>query len=309
MSDEKEYMTDKNMTHCSEGDFPCRVNTKGHGKCKGNELLLNATDHWPRKNIVCYGFCRRTGTLCFPDTPKVWIDVDEKCLLDGAPCLTEKSRLMCKHGGEISFGQGNPYGINDFWQDLLAGKYAQTVPIDDFGKMFKKFNDNKIVAEYLDLTGGATGLYTAIQGAGLLAVSEMDSTTGGFAKGVAGALVGITYGINSIATGMGKFLEGVGAGEHDWDGLKKLSIAISPKYGEQFYDYTNLAKSGREALISKKIKDIAGMGKDLNDAIDVTKKKIEEYEGNNTDRDFYDRRTANGGCDKNLGVFFEIYEH
>lgn len=157
----------------------------------------------------------------------MWIDVDEKSLLDGVPRLTEKSRLLCKHGGEIGFGKGNPYGIEDF--------------------------------------------------------------------------------------------------------LQRDARWISPENGEMIYDCGNLLKSGRGAIESKKIMDIVSSGKDFNDVLDETQKKIEKY---NEDIDAAKKNVieyVNDGTkefrryipehvgekknqyptdvkvDKNLGVLFDVF--
>ncbi|BAL82535.1 hypothetical protein SELR_08270 [Selenomonas ruminantium subsp. lactilytica TAM6421] len=329
MSDVKEYMTDKKKTHCSRGSWSDMVKTKGHGENNENEQYLNATDHWPIKNIFCYGYCRCTGMMCFPDTPKVWIDVDENALLDGAPRLTEKSRLLCKHGGEISFGEGEAYGLLEYIQDLIAGKYANSVAQNDLTSQLKKFYDNKLVSAYLDITGGYADVRVAVAGAGLLFASNT-STCGRMLGGAGVGALGI-YGVGNIVNGAGEFLEGVGAGEHDWDFVKNGFKKISPEYGETIYDYGNLIKSGREAVKSKQVMDIISSGKDLNDVMDVTKRKMDEYANtiettkvniveyvddsaqqikDNVDKwnnGTNDECTESVKVDKNLSVLFEIY--
>lgn len=40
---------------------------------------------------------------CRPNIPQPWINVNEDCLLEGAPALTMKSQLACRYGGVISF--------------------------------------------------------------------------------------------------------------------------------------------------------------------------------------------------------------
>ena len=269
-------------------------------------------------------------SFCLPDTPKVWIDVDEKALLDGVPRLTEKSRLLCKHGGEISFGKGNPYGIEDFLQDLFTGKYASTITLEDWRRTFKGFYDNKLVAGYLDITGGYTDITMAVEAAGLLMASET-ATMREQTIGYTGAVITGVYGLSNAASGVGDFLEGVEAGEHDWDFLKRGARWISPENGEMIYDCGNLLKSGRGAIESKKIMDIVSSGKDFNDVLDETQKKIEKY---NEDIDAVKKNVieyVNDGAkefrryipehvgekknqyptdvkvDKNLGVLFDVF--
>ena len=331
MSDIKEYMTDKKKTHCSMGSWPDMVKTKGHGINNENEQYLNATDHWPIKNIICYGYCRCTGMLCVPDTHKVWIDVDENALLDGAPRLTEKSRLLCRHGGEISFGEGESYGLLECIQDLIEGKYAKSIAQDDLASQLKKFYGNKLVSAYLDITGGYADVRVAAAGAGLLFASNTSMC--GRALGVTGVAVLGIYGAGNMANGLGEFLEGVGAGEHDWDFVKNEFKRISLEYGEAIYDYGNLLKSGREAIKSKQVMDIISSGKDLNDVIDVTKKKIDKCADNieTTKKniiDYVDNRArqikdnvdewrrgknndynTNVKVDKNISVLYEVYRN
>ena len=182
----------------------------------------------------------------------------------------------------------------------------------------------------MDITGGYTDITMAVEAAGLLMASET-ATMREQAIGYTGAVITGVYGLSNAASGVGEFLEGVGAGEHDWDFLKRGARWISLKNGEMIYDCGNLLKSGRGAIESKKIMDIVSSGKDFNDVLDETQKKIEKY---NEDIDAAKKNVieyVNDGAkefrryipehvgekknqyptdvkvDKNLGVLFDVF--
>ena len=253
MSDVKEYMTDKKMTHCTEGNRSQRVKTEGHGDSKNGEQFLNANDHMFRKNIGCYGKCGCTGILCLPKTPNVWIDVDEKALLDGEPRLTENSRLACAFGGYITFGEYKPYGIKEFLSDLIAGKFTATVVMNELEKKLNPFG-NKPMAAYLDLSTGAELMLAAWTSAGVLVATKNPS----LAKCAGTAVLGM-HGLLTFVNGMGEGMESVGLGEFDWDGEKKLFVAVFPQYGEMMYNAINVQNSVRGLAASGKLKDVMGL--------------------------------------------------
>lgn len=103
-----EYMTCYHFTKCSFGSREEYINLPvDHGvtAMTTGQPLLNANDHkyeGPERNIHGYRLCKRIG-ICRPRTPKVWIKTANKHLIEGAPALTEKSELMCMHGGIITF--------------------------------------------------------------------------------------------------------------------------------------------------------------------------------------------------------------
>lgn len=275
MSDVKEYMTDKKMTHCSEGNRSQRVKTEGHGDSKNGEQFLNANDHMFRKNIGCYGKCGCTGILCLPKTPNVWIDVDEKALLDGAPRLTENSRLACVFGGYITFGEYKPYGIKEFLSDLLAGKFTASVVMDELEKKLTPFGDKSLAAG-LDLYTGAELMLGAIVGGTVLVTTKKPS----LAKRAGMAAVG-THGLLTFVNGVGEGLESAGLGEFDWDLEKKGFKAAFPQYGEMMYNAINFQNSVRGLAASGKLKDVLGLGKDANDLVSTINKKRAETESIN----------------------------
>ncbi|SDL50076.1 protein of unknown function [Dendrosporobacter quercicolus] len=90
---------------CSKGSSPNILNLpEDHGVAytPGMEPLLNANDHVPGRHILKFGFCAAMRLPCAPVTPLAWINVNKKHILEGAPALTEQSKLTCVKGGVIS---------------------------------------------------------------------------------------------------------------------------------------------------------------------------------------------------------------
>lgn len=139
------YITRGVTTKCSKGSDENYLNLKvDHGVvCSATkDPLMNANDHKPEENIPKYGVCSGSwnpsvlpglelleqgasyfltghgGGLCSPVTPLAWTDVNKKHILDGAPALTENSKLACVCGGVITIvpipekKAGEPNGDN-----------------------------------------------------------------------------------------------------------------------------------------------------------------------------------------------------
>lgn len=126
---------------------------KDHGVLAGGNCdaqpVMNANDH-TSKNVIHFGNCKsetnperafrevlvkallgpmalgvgdqamdmleKMGILtykCKPNTPKPWIDVNEDCILEGAPALTMNSRLACRYGGNITFVPLEAYDVSE----------------------------------------------------------------------------------------------------------------------------------------------------------------------------------------------------
>jgi len=104
----EEYMTAYHFTKCDKGSREEYINLPvDHGviSMTTGYPLLNANDHryeGENKNIRGYCSCKVIGQ-CRPLTPKVWESTAKKHLIEGAPALTENSKLKCMYGGTISF--------------------------------------------------------------------------------------------------------------------------------------------------------------------------------------------------------------
>ena len=101
-------MTAYHFTKCDKGSREEYINLPvDHGviSMTTGYPLLNANDHryeGENKNIRGYCSCKVIGQ-CRPLTPKVWESTAKKHLIEGAPALTENSKLKCMYGGTISF--------------------------------------------------------------------------------------------------------------------------------------------------------------------------------------------------------------
>ena len=95
---------------------------------------------------------------CRPNIPQPWINVNEDCLLEGAPALTMNSRLACRYGGVISFvpadtgtaggdatgkGTGEDDGdetalpkdvVNDAFNDAVASAMGEIADLGEVGE-------------------------------------------------------------------------------------------------------------------------------------------------------------------------------
>lgn len=104
----EEYMTAYHFTKCDKGSREEYINLPvDHGviSMTTGYPLLNANDHkyeGENKNIRGYCSCKVIGQ-CRPLTPKVWESTAKQHLIEGAPALTENSKLKCMYGGTISF--------------------------------------------------------------------------------------------------------------------------------------------------------------------------------------------------------------
>ncbi|MCR5439563.1 MAG: DUF4280 domain-containing protein [Selenomonas sp.] len=285
MTDEKELMTEKRFTFCDKGSLRAVIKTIGHGMNKNGERFLNANDHIVGKNILCYGYCKCLGGICRPNTPSVWIDVDDDSLGGGAPHLTSESRLPCMNGGFIHFCDNNAYGVESFLRDLFAGKYSASF-------LMKSIAGNKLLASYLDFSAGVEGGKMALIAATELMAAQTSMelpTRTLWAKRMGVGLLGL----HSVATLMnsgGEFLEGIGLGEHDYDVEKLFARTLSPQYGELVYSAFMAKGSAGKFAKTKNIKDGAGAAKDINDVDDAWRKYNEgdnslKYVNNNNVED------------------------
>lgn len=131
--EKKQYAQRLMKMHCTCGTVDNYVNIpKDHGVVAGSDQqpLLNANDHVAGKNIIHFGKCKSdknperlfrkslfgggliadlletTGIMsfdCKPKTDEVWVEVNERNILDGAPAVLMGSCLTCRYGGTITF--------------------------------------------------------------------------------------------------------------------------------------------------------------------------------------------------------------
>lgn len=131
--EKKQYAQRLMKMHCTCGTVDNYVNIpKDHGVVAGSDQqpLLNANDHVAGKNIIHFGKCKSdknperlfrkslfgggpmadlletVGIMsfdCKPKTDEVWVDVNERNILDGAPAVLMGSCLTCRYGGTITF--------------------------------------------------------------------------------------------------------------------------------------------------------------------------------------------------------------
>ncbi len=67
---------------------------------------MNANDHTPGVNITPFGTCAMIEGACTLATPFPWIYCNLDVLIEGAPILTNDSKLACACGGVISLVLG-----------------------------------------------------------------------------------------------------------------------------------------------------------------------------------------------------------
>lgn len=137
MSDEK-YVTRLVLAKCSMGTMTNYLNLPmDHGILfnDADHPIMNANDHegGDGKNVVHFGRCNSktnpgnqfnlgnaimgllmpgslilkkllgcSGCKCCPMTLQPWIENKKNHMVEGAPCLTDKSTLVCYYGGIIS---------------------------------------------------------------------------------------------------------------------------------------------------------------------------------------------------------------
>lgn len=125
---------------CSYGTQPNYLNVKQDhgiiysicGEDGGKSLcpLMNANDHIPGENLTHFGRCKspqnqvfggdrqfhvgdlldgigkffggNEGYLCEPMTELAWKDTSDQNYIEGAPAITEESKLTCFYGGVIT---------------------------------------------------------------------------------------------------------------------------------------------------------------------------------------------------------------
>ena len=290
MDEQKEYMTDKNITCCTNGSLKVVVRTKGHGISKNGSLYLNANDHKSGDNIQCYGYCKCIGGICQPQTPLVWINVEEKSLIDGAPYVTLNSRLQCMHDGEIIFCDSKAYGLEEFLKDLFAGEYSSSLLADDIdnllkrlGEKFLDFNDNKLVAGITDFGMGSTEFSV-----GMLGMAGALATKNRVALGI--ATWGTLKGASDFNNGVGEIMDYFHGTDEAHDYLKEAVSYTGAKvtpFSEDsvgfFYDISNAKPEKITTRLQAlgKQKDIASVYKDIKEgAIE----KVEKEGDNAVDR-------------------------
>ncbi len=99
----KKYIVHGAKAKCTMGSMDSNVYTlNGHGMTYHEKPLLNANDHLPMTNIMCFGTCTMLHGPCVPATMLAWQNGNEKFMLDGAPALTDKSCCVCCAGGLIT---------------------------------------------------------------------------------------------------------------------------------------------------------------------------------------------------------------
>lgn len=145
--EKKMYVQRLMKMRCTCGSLDNYVNIpKDHGVVAGSDQqpLLNANDHVAGENIIHFGKChssdnpkyrfaKKAGEIighwillsplltadflekigvvavnCEPKTDEVWIETNEKNVLDGAPALLMGSCLTCRYGGTITFVKPDP---------------------------------------------------------------------------------------------------------------------------------------------------------------------------------------------------------
>lgn len=104
---------------CSCGSAPSGLMTNSvYTVLSGGMPVANNLDHQPLVNIPLFGVCNSqlnahvaaataaygqlTAMPCIPDTPSAWVTEPASVYVSGHTALNESSKLMCKHGGEIS---------------------------------------------------------------------------------------------------------------------------------------------------------------------------------------------------------------
>jgi hypothetical protein len=208
------YIPRGTKSKCSKGSSENILNLPvDHGVAytPGLEPLLNANDHKPGQHILKYGFCAATKLPCSPVTPLAWINVNKKHILEGAPALTEQSKLTCVKGGVISVvmnaGSAQIDDRNEAAADELEAIAAATEAENPYG--FKQVvkdaiangilpNPDTMQSDYVFIEGGI-GIGKFVSGAaGLM----MDKTGNVYA--IVDGSVGYGLGL-PIAAGRGVF--------------------------------------------------------------------------------------------------------
>lgn len=75
--------------------------------------LMNANDHMPNQHVIHFGRCSSPlnpgnwkpipiNCKCMPMTFMPWVEMKKDHIIEGAPALTDKSKLMCFYGGIIT---------------------------------------------------------------------------------------------------------------------------------------------------------------------------------------------------------------
>ena len=144
----EEYMTAYHFTKCDKGSREEYINLPvDHGviSMTTGYPLLNANDHryeGENKNIRGYCSCKVIGQ-CRPLTPKVWESTAKKHLIEGAPALTENSKLKCMYGGTISFCDP-PADVQKKMQEQEdAEKKAQELHADALNRQEQRYQERR----------------------------------------------------------------------------------------------------------------------------------------------------------------------
>ena len=111
-SDITEYVVRGGEIRCSSGTLPDVLNMPySHGVFLKNQPQMNIADSVVGANIICFGGCTVTQSICVPSIASKWVNMSStKLTIDGEDALLKNANLVCVVGGRITIsdsGQNN----------------------------------------------------------------------------------------------------------------------------------------------------------------------------------------------------------